>query len=439
MKFSVIVPVHNSERYLYECLESLRTQTFCDFEALIIDDYSKDKTLEIVNEFLKADSRFLLFQDKNGSYGHKINVGIEQAKGVYVCILESDDSYVQDALASFAAIVNFFAPDYVDGFYRSFWMLGQKSYGQEILKYNLEQYDALITGDRVKKSVEYVDPSIWTGAYKRQFLLDKKIRFNESSGASFQDISFAFLVHANASSAYHIRTLIYNYRTDNQNSSSYDKTKVFAVQKEYEFLRGQLEKRGLWSSPIVQSLYFTWKYHNYMWNLERLDEAGEKEFANVICDEYRQDYCLLRTLKCELKPGVSELVSNCQQYLLDLKKNKELRLEEKSKSDKIEIFFQNGVVLFGCGSYGRNFYNSLDDRRKKDVLCFCDNDESKQGSFVFGLFVFSLRDVIKRYPNCNFVICNKNNSLEIKNQLIDWGILKNRILFSPDFFGDWSD
>ena len=434
MKFSVIVPVHNSEKYIYECLESLRTQTFCDFEALIIDDYSRDKTLEVVNEFLKADSRFVLLQDKNGSYGHKINVGIERAKGEYVCILESDDLYVQDTLASFAAIVNFFEPDYVDGFYRSFWMIGQKSYGQEILKYNLEQYDALITGERVKMSVEYVDPSIWAGAYKRQFLLEKKIRLNESAGASYQDISFAFLIHANASSSYHMRSLVYNYRTDNQNSSIHDKTKVFAVQKEYEFLRGKLEESGLWSKPLVQPLYFTWKYYNYMWNLERLDEAGAKEFANVICDEYRQDYDFLRALKCVLRPEVSELVSNRQRYLVDLEKSKELRLKEKSKNDKIELIFQNGVVLFGCGSYGRFFYNSLDDERKKDVLCFCDNDVSKQGSFVFGLLVLSLQDVIKRYPDCNFVICNKNNSVEIKEQLIEWGVAEKFILFSNVFF-----
>lgn len=432
MKFSVIVPVHNSERYLYECLESLRTQSFCDFEALIIDDYSKDKTLGIANEFIKADSRFLLLQDKNGSYGHKINIGIERAKGEYVCILESDDSYVQDTLASFASIVNFFEPDYVDGFYRSFWILGEKMHSQEILKYNLEEYDALITGYRVKKSVEYVDPAIWAGAYKRNFLLEKKIRLNESAGASFQDISFAFLVLSNASSAYHIRALVYNYRIDNQNSSIYDRSKVFAVQKEYEFLREQLEKRALWDEPLIQSKYLDWKYHNYMWNLERLDDEDAKEFANVICDEYRQDYDLLRILKCELEPAVSDLVLSRQQYLIYMEKSKNARLKEKSKCDKIELFFQNGVVLFGCGSYGRDFYNSLDEERKKDVLCFCDNDVSKQGSFVFGLLVLSLQDVIKCYPDCNFVICNKNNSLEMKEQLVVLGILETKIKISME-------
>lgn len=65
-KISVIVPVYNVEKYLYRCIDSILAQTFTDFEVLLIDDGSKDKSGEICDEYAKKDIRVKVFHKENG-------------------------------------------------------------------------------------------------------------------------------------------------------------------------------------------------------------------------------------------------------------------------------------------------------------------------------------------------------------------------------------
>lgn len=65
-KISVIVPVYNAERYLHRCIDSILAQTFTDFEVLLIDDGSKDKSGEICDEYAKKDIRVKVFHKENG-------------------------------------------------------------------------------------------------------------------------------------------------------------------------------------------------------------------------------------------------------------------------------------------------------------------------------------------------------------------------------------
>ena len=65
-KISVIVPVYNAERYLHLCIDSILAQTFTDFEVLLIDDGSKDKSGEICDEYAKKDIRVKVFHKENG-------------------------------------------------------------------------------------------------------------------------------------------------------------------------------------------------------------------------------------------------------------------------------------------------------------------------------------------------------------------------------------
>ena len=90
VKLSVIVPTHNSEKYIRECIESIIHQTYDNLEILCVDS-SKDSTLSLLQEFAQRDCRVRIIQDTNSSYGHKINVGIQQAQGEYIGIVESDD------------------------------------------------------------------------------------------------------------------------------------------------------------------------------------------------------------------------------------------------------------------------------------------------------------------------------------------------------------
>lgn len=66
---SIIVPIYNAEKYLYYCLESIRRQTYKDFECILVDDGSNDGSGEICNKFCELDNRFRYFPKKNGGGG----------------------------------------------------------------------------------------------------------------------------------------------------------------------------------------------------------------------------------------------------------------------------------------------------------------------------------------------------------------------------------
>jgi CDP-glycerol glycerophosphotransferase len=89
---SVIVPIYNVERYLRECLESIRAQNYPNIEVLMVDDGSHDGSADIAREFAKKDKRFRLIQKQNAGLGAARNTGIAQAAGEFITFVDSDDA-----------------------------------------------------------------------------------------------------------------------------------------------------------------------------------------------------------------------------------------------------------------------------------------------------------------------------------------------------------
>lgn len=80
-QISIIIPVYNSERYLPQTIRSILTQTWQDFEILLIDDGSSDKSTEVCEYFAQLDSRIRVFYKKNGGVSSAKNMGINNAWG----------------------------------------------------------------------------------------------------------------------------------------------------------------------------------------------------------------------------------------------------------------------------------------------------------------------------------------------------------------------
>lgn len=98
-KISIIVPVYNAEPYLIRCIDSILSQTFTDFELLLVDDGSTDNSGKICNEYVAKDNRIWVYHKKNGGASSARNLGIEESKGEYICFVDSDD-WVEDKYLS---------------------------------------------------------------------------------------------------------------------------------------------------------------------------------------------------------------------------------------------------------------------------------------------------------------------------------------------------
>ena len=88
---SVIVPVYNAEAFLHRCIDSILSQTYTDFELLLIDDGSKDKSGEICDEYAQKDTRVRVFHKENGGVSSARNLGLDNAKGEWITFVDSDD------------------------------------------------------------------------------------------------------------------------------------------------------------------------------------------------------------------------------------------------------------------------------------------------------------------------------------------------------------
>ena len=90
-KISIIVPVYKAENYLHRCVDSILTQTFSDFEVLLIDDGSPDKSGYICDEYARKDSRVRVFHKENGGVSSARQCGIDNAYGEYTIHADPDD------------------------------------------------------------------------------------------------------------------------------------------------------------------------------------------------------------------------------------------------------------------------------------------------------------------------------------------------------------
>lgn len=104
-KISVIVPVYNVEKYLPRCIDSILSQTFTDFELLLIDDGSTDNSGKICDEYAKHDSRIMVFHKENGGVSSARNIGLDNAKGKWITFSDSDDEFYSDALKTYNDII----------------------------------------------------------------------------------------------------------------------------------------------------------------------------------------------------------------------------------------------------------------------------------------------------------------------------------------------
>lgn len=108
--FSLIVPVYKVERYLQDALDSVRAQTFQDYEVLCIDDGSPDTCGAMLDEVVRQDSRFRIIHQRNAGQGAARNRALDRVRGNYILFLDPDDALCPNWFASFVTMIKRYNP-----------------------------------------------------------------------------------------------------------------------------------------------------------------------------------------------------------------------------------------------------------------------------------------------------------------------------------------
>jgi len=209
-KVSFVVPIYNAKKYLTKCLESLIAQTESDFEVLLIDDGSRDGSGAICKSFVKSDSRFKYFQQKNRGVSSARNVGIREAIGEYIAFVDADD--------------------FIENHYVEFLYNVLKETGAEVVGFDIKIFgrpgEATIT--QIKHKISEINDSNflthfcqdWLQGnrvhcvgkmYSREFLLSTNVNFNESLKYS-EDRDFLLRLGVHVKHSVWMPYALYNYR-----------------------------------------------------------------------------------------------------------------------------------------------------------------------------------------------------------------------------------
>lgn len=212
---SIIVPVYKVEKYIKNCIDSLLSQTFHDFEILIIDDGSPDNSGRICDEFAKRDFRIKVFHKENAGVSNARNLGLDNAKGKWVIFIDSDDYITNDFLETIVEDEKKNA-DLMIYSYSNIKENGINVSNFSHKKYFYSEKDIGLAF-RFSKLSEIGYP--WCKVFKTSIIQANNIRFNQKLPIS-EDRLFTYQYLFYTKSIYFSNKIVYNYRSFSEGSLS---------------------------------------------------------------------------------------------------------------------------------------------------------------------------------------------------------------------------
>lgn len=171
---SIIVPVYNVEQYIIKCLESVKSQTFLNYECVIVNDGTKDNSAVLVRDFIDRNklNNFFLIEKENGGISSARNFGLDKSKGKYVYFLDSDDWMESNSLQS---LVNCMCGKDVD-----LAIGGYRAYDQRTGKFDVWSNYPISQGVIPKDLWALHSFSfVWGRLYKKSIIDCNNLRFDE--------------------------------------------------------------------------------------------------------------------------------------------------------------------------------------------------------------------------------------------------------------------
>ncbi len=206
MKYSIIIPVYNVEKYIDRCLKSILEQSYEKYEVIIVNDGSPDNSMDIIKKYTKKDKRFKAYTKENGGLSDARNYGVEQATGDVIVFIDGDDYVNPDLLLKvneeFECSRDIDVVRYqlrlVDENYNVYEQPGYLVFSNLP---STEAYKLLL------KNV-YVDVA-WGYAYRKEFFTRNKFKY--AKGRIHEDLGLTHLILVKANNISSIDYVGYNY------------------------------------------------------------------------------------------------------------------------------------------------------------------------------------------------------------------------------------
>lgn len=272
-KFSIIIPVYNVEKYIKRCLDSVKNQTYKDYEVIVVNDGCTDKSIEIAKKY-----DVTIIDSAHEGVSEARNIGVKKAHGKYLLFLDSDDYWEKDLLKELDKSTEN-NPDVIR------FQIQTVNDNKEIVKYDEEAFENLTGKKAFEKIVKFhFIESCWCYAYKMSYY--KKEKFEFKKGTVHEDFGLVPLIVIKAKKVNSIKYIGYDY---------YRRTGSIMNNKDYE-----------WTKRKVDDMYY--HYNNLV------KEAKELKGDMTIFKSYIANSMILKITELNNK--------DYKIYLRKLKKDK---------------------------------------------------------------------------------------------------------------------
>lgn len=234
IKYSFIVPVYNTEKYLKKCLDSLVNQTYKDFEIIVVNDGSTDKSSNIISKYQKKYKNIIVIDKENEGLSMARNRGVQKSSGKYIIFVDSDDYVSNKLLEEVDKKID-------DSDILRFQIATEDEEYTKINEYHEEGFESMCGYDAFKylSSYHFVEPA-WCYVIRKNYYIENKFSFKK--GVYHEDFGLIPYVIYKARKAKSIDFIGYYYIQRNgsiMNNNDYKKTvkKAFDMLEQYKTMR----------------------------------------------------------------------------------------------------------------------------------------------------------------------------------------------------------
>ncbi len=275
MKFSIIVPIFNVEKYIRLCIDSILCQTFKNYELILVDDGSPDACPVICDEYANNNKHVVVIHKENGGQSEARNIGIEKALGDYILFLDGDDYWLEeDLLERVDKRINKFQSDVICLNYKKVYENGKNE------NYFSQKKD-MPTLNMGNTSIQYIIKNdIWTACawnkvIKRSLFFESNLAFIK--GITSEDIDWSARLAVAATTFDYIGTPCIGYRQrENSTSKTMTYEQVYCLYKNIDRTQAITQMADSCKKKMLMP-YISYQYGTLLMNVALLDSVNQRK------------------------------------------------------------------------------------------------------------------------------------------------------------------
>ncbi len=422
-KISIVIPVYNVENYIEECLESILSQTFQDFEVICINDGSTDSSGNILDEFSQKDSRIKVFHCENKGAAQARNYGFTKAIGNYVLFFDSDDFlsernclelFYKKATESDADIT-------ICKSQRLNQTTGELKALESVIREEFLNDKTVFSPRDISKHIfQFCIGWPWDKLYKRDFIQNNNLIFQDLRQSNDTFFVLFSLTKANKIATISNILITHRYHNNSLAATRVKKPECFylALKKLFNELKNSKNYKNFEQSFINYCTTFP------LWHIESIKDEASKKVMIKLCKKlakeikiktFNQEYFYDLEKYQKFNFYINQNPIKQKFYLIKYKlfKNEEdlfnyYQDKYYTKLHKILEKKDEKIFLWGASMFLEDFLKKS-KIKNKNILGIIDKNSDKEGQKIGNYIIFS-PEVLKRKDVDKIVLTTKNHN-----------------------------